>query len=603
MERNAFLINKKIHQYILPGVLMTVAMQLGNVVDGMIVGNLLGPEAMAAIELSMPVLLILQMPALTLAMGGAAEAAVLLGKRKLGEAGGVFTASLAAGAAISLFYALLTPFLPGPLAHALAGNESMAALVEPYMAVNFGGIPVLTIAIIFCYFMNADNHPRLGSALFVIANGVNLALDILFLKVFHMGMAGSALATVIGYLAGMVTVLFYLRSRNRMLKLSSGTAGKRAGMLACVKMAARAGIPTAAFTLMSALKSVIVNSAIVRFLGNDPMAVYSVCANAVLIAELCVGGVIGLVPNIAGILYGERDYYGIRALCKRVLTYSYITIAALLALFLLSPQWIAGLFGIRGGEMLGMCMPQLRMIALSFPFYVYNKFLMSYYQTILQPGLSTVITVLQGFGVVVPFTLAGIFWMGLPGVCAAAVASEAITILLCVLYRRVGQRIGRFPSGGGYMLPDVTEETCLDFSVENHLEDVIKLRDALFVFCEENGIGEKDARMLGLGLEEICANIIRYGYRGNNRSFIDISFTIQDGSYLLRIRDDGIPFNPMEYQSEEEKNGEIALGGIALIRKIMSDFQYMRVLNMNNTIMELKMERKAGPETERMRRT
>lgn len=69
MERNAFLINKKIHQYILPGVLMTVAMQLGNVVDGMIVGNLLGPEAMAAIEISMPALLLLQMPAMMLAMG------------------------------------------------------------------------------------------------------------------------------------------------------------------------------------------------------------------------------------------------------------------------------------------------------------------------------------------------------------------------------------------------------------------------------------------------------------------------------------------------------------------------------------------------------
>ena len=97
--------------------------------------------------------------------------------------------------------------------------------------------------------------------------------------------------------------------------------------------------------------------------------------------------------------------------------------------------------------------------------------------------------------------------------------------------------------------------------------------------------------MIGLALEEICANVIRYGYRGNDRSFIDISFTIQDGSYLLRVRDDGVPFNPLEYQSEEE-DGKIALGGIALIRKIMSDFQYMRVLNMNNTIMELKMKQK-----------
>ena len=121
MERNAFLINKKIHQYILPGMLMTVAMQLGNVVDGMIVGNLLGAEAMAAIEISMPVLLLLQMAALMLAMGGAAEAAVFLGKRDMETASGVFTASLVAGLAISVFFALFTPILPGPAAMLLAG--------------------------------------------------------------------------------------------------------------------------------------------------------------------------------------------------------------------------------------------------------------------------------------------------------------------------------------------------------------------------------------------------------------------------------------------------------------------------------------------------
>ena len=123
MERNAFLINKKIHQYILPGVLMTVAMQLGNVVDGMIVGNLLGAEAMAAIEISMPVLLLLQMAALMLAMGGAAEAAVFLGKRDMEKASGVFTASLAAGLAISVFFALFAPILPKPAAMLLAGNH------------------------------------------------------------------------------------------------------------------------------------------------------------------------------------------------------------------------------------------------------------------------------------------------------------------------------------------------------------------------------------------------------------------------------------------------------------------------------------------------
>lgn len=584
MERNAFLINKKIHQYILPGVLMTVAMQLGNVVDGMIVGNILGSDAMAAIEISMPVLLILQMPAMMLAMGGAAEAAVLLGKRSTQEADGVFSAALMAGLILSLIFAVFTPFLPGALAMALSGNGTLAALVEPYIAVNFGGIPILTLAIIFCYFMNADNHPQLGSALFIIANVVNLALDLVFLKGLKIGMAGSALATVIGYLTGMVTVLFYFRSKHRMLHFRR--PGSEAFSYVC--LAAKAGIPSAAFTLMSALKSVIINSAIVRLLGNDPMAVYSVCANAVLIAELCVGGIIGLVQNIAGILYGERDYYGIRALCKKVLTYSYIAIAALLLVFLTVPQFIAGLFGITEGEMLGMCNMALRIFALSFPFYVYNKFLMSYYQTILQPGLSTVITILQGFLVIVPLTLGGIVLWGLTGVCVMAVASEAVTILLSFLYRLYGQRRGRFEEGV-YMLPQVSKVKTLDCSIRNDLNEVIAFREKLFTFCEENGINERDGKILGLAMEEIAANIVQYGYRPDKKNYMDISFTIQDDKYILRIRDDGIPFNPLEYHPGKGEEENVTVGGIGLLRKIMSDFQYMRVLNMNNTVAELNI--------------
>lgn len=585
MERNGFLINKKIHQYILPGVLMTVAMQLGNVVDGMIVGNILGPDAMAAIEISMPVLLLLQMPAMMLAMGGAAKAAVLLGKRSTREADGVFSASVWTGLMLSLIFALFTPVLPGALAAALSGNGTMAALAKPYIAVNFGGIPILTLAIIFCYFMNADNHPQLGSMLFIIANAVNLALDLVFLKWLKMGMAGSALATVIGYLAGMATVAFYFHSKHRMLRLRK--PDKEA--LGYAALAAKAGIPSAAFTLMSALKSVIINSAIVRVLGNDPMAVYSVCANAVLIAELCVGGIIGLVQNIAGILYGEKDYYGIRVLCKKVLTYSYLAIAGLLLIFLAAPQFIAGLFGITQGQMLGMCNMALRVFALSFPFYVYNKFLMSYYQTILQPGLSTVITALQGFFVIVPLTLGGIFLWGISGVCAAAIASEAVTILLGILYRMSGQRRGKF-AAGVYMLPEVSETKSLDCSIRNDLQEVVAFREKLFSFCEENQITERDAKILGVAMEEIAANIVKYGYRSDQENYMDISFTIQDDKYILRIRDDGIPFNPLEYSvGKEESKEDVTVGGIGLLRKITSDFQYMRVLNMNNTVAELNI--------------
>ena len=57
----------------------------------------------------------------------------------------------------------------------------------------------------------------------------------------------------------------------------------------------------------------------------------------------------------------------------------------------------------------------------------------------------------------------------------------------------------------------------------------------------------------------------------------------------MRIRDDGVPFNPLEYQGQEQ---QVTLGGIPLLKKLMLDFQYMRVLNMNNTVIELGIGRR-----------
>lgn len=193
-----------------------------------------------------------------------------------------------------------------------------------------------------------------------------------------------------------------------------------------------------------------------------------------------------------------------------------------------------------------------------------------------------------------------------------AVASEAVTILAASVYRILGQRRGRFEAGGVYMLPQVVNEKSLDCSIGNNLEEVVEFRKKLVLFCADNNISEHNAKILGLAVEEIAANIVQYGYKGNRRHnnevggnkkvadnnevggntkvgnkkyFMDISFTIQDDKYILRIRDDGVPFNPLEYSVPE---GDVTVGGIALLKKIMSNFEYMRVLNMNNTVVELK---------------
>ena len=134
------------------------------------------------------------------------------------------------------------------------------------------------------------------------------------------------------------------------------------------------------------------------------------------------------------------------------------------------------------------------------------------------------------------------------------------------------------------MLPEVMVEKSLDCSIGNDIGEVVAFRDKLMLFCADNHIAEREAKILGLAVEELAVNIVQYGYRDGSKNFIDISFTVQDDKYILRIRDDGIPFNPLEYQGQEQ---QVTLGGIPLLKKLISDLQYTRVLNMNNTVVEL----------------
>ena len=90
---------------------------------------------------------------------------------------------------------------------------------------------------------------------------------------------------------------------------------------------------------------------------------------------------------------------------------------------------------------------------------------------------------------------------------------------------------------------------------------------------------------MGLSAEEIAVNISRYGYENATKPYVDINLSRDGGNWLLRIRDDGIPFDPTKYKPDEE--GKFLLGGINLIRKLAKNFTYTRVLNMNNTIIEV----------------
>ncbi len=583
MERNEKLIRMKLWQYLLPSIMMTAALQMGNIVDTMLVGNILGADAMSAVKVGMTIDNIMEIPGYVLGVGGSVAVGILLGKRERDKANRVFSMTLTVSVLCGIVFALLSVTSP-VLAEALTGGGSLTADVRAFIFVTLLGAPVISLALQFMNYVAVDNNPSVASAYVIVSNVINLALDYLILKYTALGTAGAALSTVLGYGIAMLVLILYLRSPKRMLKyvFPFGRGGLASG--AEFMLALSTGMPTLLYMVFLTTKDLGLNTMIVRMIGNDGMAVYTVCANVVLLVELLVGGIIGTIASIGGVIYGEKDYFGIRSLVKHVLIYSYAVLLVILIILWVFPQYVVALFGITEGVLSSMASAALRIFVCSLPFYLLNKFMTTYYQSTEQTKLSGIVTSLQTCVAILP--LAVVFTLAakaagldlLNALMAAFVASEIVTIVIAFIYRKL-----KYKDQGFLLLPEKEEEAVYDISAAADLEEVEKVPREIIGFCKAHQVDAGRANLLAVAAEEMLVNIIRYG--GKKADTIDINLRIADDTLLFRLRDNGIPFDPTDYSVD---SGEYEIHGIEVVRSITDRMQYMRVLDLNHTVIEMK---------------
>lgn len=578
MERNEKLIKTKLWQYLLPSIMMTAALQMGNIVDTMLVGNILGADAMSAVKVGMTIDNIMEIPGYVLGVGGSVAVGILLGKREREKANKVFSVTLTVSLLCGILFALLSVTSP-VLADLLTGGNSLTKDVNAFVFVTLLGAPVISLALQFINYVSVDNNPSIASAYVIASNVINLTLDFFILKYTKLGTSGAALSTVLGYGLAMLLLIFYLRSPKRMLKFVSPFKDSKSAFI----LALSTGIPTLLYMIFLTLKDLGLNTIIVRVIGNDAMAVYTVCTNVVLLVELLIGGMIGTIASIGGVIYGEKDYFGIKSLVKNVLAYSYGVLAVVLVILLVFTKYVVALFGISGGELLELSVPSLRIFVFCLPFYLWNKFLTTYYQSTEKTRLSGTVTSLQTCVAILPAAIVSIFAaraMGgnmLYALMAAFIAGEILTAGIIS-----GCRRWKYKGQSFLLLPERADESTLDLSIRGTLEEAEKIPREIIAFCRTQEVDPGKANLLAVAAEEMLVNIIRYG--GKKADMIDVNLCVTETSVIFRIRDNGIPFDPTDYPVD---SGEFEIHGIEVVKNITDKIQYMRVLDLNNTVIEM----------------
>lgn len=582
-RRSGRLLSRKYRAFFLPTILASISTSMAIVVDSIIMGNMLGAAPMAAVNLCLPVMQAYITLAVLVGMGASALIAVALGRRERAAADTLFTAATAVLLLVGLLLTAASP-AAGAIARLLTADEALQPLVAAYLQPLSWGSSLILFVPAYAYILRTDGMVRLASAVLIATNVVNLLLDIVFIGPCGLGIAGSALATVCGYATGAAMLLLYAGSKHRNLHIRRrGEPVRR--LLKQAGQIVRSGCPAALSSALVALKIFCMNLLIGHIAGSTGLIVFSVCLSCLSFVSMFISGTAGSMMPIVGTLYGERDFQGIRLVTAYAFRFGMLSTGCIVLLFELLPEGVFALFGVTDPALLTLGVPSLRLFALSL-FGVTANFLLLYYFTSTQrSSLATALSVTEGIAILLPLAWLLASLMGVTGIWIAYILAEIGAFgMLYGQARRIRKR-----SGGrlqGLLLTErSTPEQLYDVSLQASPQDAARLSAEAMEVLAANGLDRTTALKAGIALEEIADNTARHLPNRRRHVNVDVRITASGDEVRIAVRDDGAPFNPVEYRPGETG---FATDGILLLKTLADSLAYHRVLALNQTLITIR---------------
>ena len=589
LERNSKLMTKKMLQYLLPSILMIFAMQFGSLFDGILVGNLMNNDALTATSLVLPILFVVQLPGLALGVGGSIVVASLLGKREIQKAKTTFTICMILGVGVSAIFTILSFFVSEPLAR-LFCPENYVGLARDYIFIYLLTDPLIAFTLLIASFIGVDNNPRIASGIYIIANVVKIGSEFVFMKYWGMGMYGAALSTTVGYAAGSLLAIAYIFSKKRLLSFTFKFEEPKRMTWESLKACSSTALNLA----LTAVQMAICNIFISRLIDPNSVdiLIFGVIANMVFVFDLLLGGVIQVIPNVCGVLFGAKDFYGLKKITRLLFLITIVTTGVLIGILMVFPDFYCKIFGFDASLDPERTRLFIRIYTLMFLPYEISKFNQMHYPTIGKNAPAYVTVLCRELVLVLPLVLVLLHTNGLLGYCIAMVATETGSVIVTYAYILIYSKVKKLKKHGIFLIPPYVGVDEYNVTVNNDLNNVSVLSKEIEDYSLKHGVDKRDATVIALGAEEMVANIIQYGYRfKNHRYYIDVSLRIVEGRMILTIIDDGVVFDPTQYQEHEQ---EFSTSGILLVRKLVDKISYTRVLSTNNTSLEVYLKQEGA---------
>ena len=558
---------------LIPCMLSILAGYLNILADGILVGQYIGIKGLAAINLCVPLYLLLCVIGSFWVSGTAISASEEIGKNNL-EKAQLYYGSCLSLCFISSIVATIIGILTLPtMASALSADEEIRSMIQAYAGVTIvGALPKILIYIPLWY-LRLEGKNKSVTIMMVILGVGNVVLDLFFLKELNMGVFGVSLASVIATVAADIFGFIRIHTAPSSFKLRFAFLN----VFDDWKKIYSAGSPAALNNLFQTIRIIVVNIFLNSLGGSVMVATFTAVNGIAAFAEAVTVGVPNAGIAMLGVFHGEHDNESSKIILQREWWDGLVCTIAFGAIIILCADLIRDAYALNG---VSLFFPMI-CLAVSLVLGLWNNILISFYSVSKHPELSNELI----FGRVLFFAILSLIfcrnfnmniWLFLP-------LSEAFTLIFWIFASAIISK--RKDNITRFLLLDTTLQKSgkvTDFALTNSLEEICNASERISDFCNENGMDKKEYMIIRLSMEELMRLITKVNGETS------VSFAIRVFALTevvgIRIRYNGMDFDPIHserYEAEE-------FMGIRMIEKLVKKIVYYKVFGSNTLLILIR---------------
>lgn len=418
-------------QFSVPAIIAMVLTSLITVVDGFFIGNYIGEEGIAAVNLGLPVIYLFLSIGLMVSVGGVAIAGMLFGAKELAACNQVFRQTIVTTAVFSVMTALLVALFFEPMLDILGAAGQVRVYFGTYYGILLPELVVMVVNSSFGMFIRGEGDPQYYMKVNVVSVLTNIALDYIFAAVLRAGIAGIASASLISALVSLGLILYFFLRKAKVYRL-----GRFSFSLDVLRRTLFNGSSEFIGEMSTGIAMFAYNYVIMRRIGVSGVTAFTIVGYVSYVFGMIVVGFGQGASPLVSFSYGAGEH-GLAGRLRRRTNGMVCAIgAAVFVVMGFLSEWYSGLF-VKNDAIRGMVQSGMMIFMVSFFFSGINAVTSFYFTSIGKSLESAVISLSRGLVVLLACIFVLPAYLGMTGVWLAAPVTEFVTICISgMLVRR-----------------------------------------------------------------------------------------------------------------------------------------------------------------------